>query len=65
MTAIGTWQDEKGLSVFIVGPQGVRQGRVGDVLLAEYRIASVTPQQVRLVHLPSNKEMMLPISAAR
>ncbi|MBB2487000.1 hypothetical protein H5407_17360 [Mitsuaria sp. WAJ17] len=65
MSAIGTWQDELGLSVFIAIPQGVRQGRVGDVLLAEYRIASITPQQVRVVHLPSNKEMMLPISAAR
>jgi len=65
LTVIGTWQDEAGLSVFLASPQGVRQGRVGDVLLVEYRIVSVTTQQVKLIHLPTNKETMLPVSGAR
>jgi hypothetical protein len=58
---IGSWRDEQGPSVFIAGPVGVVQGRTGDVLHAEYRITQITPTQVLLRHLPSNREASLPV----
>lgn len=58
---IGSWRDEQGPSVFIAGPVGVVQARAGDVLQAEYRITQITPAQVLLRHLPSNREASLAV----
>jgi hypothetical protein len=59
---IGGWNDERGASVFVAGPQGVVQGRVGDVLLSEYRITQIAPTQVLLTHLSSNR--IVPLTMA-
>jgi len=59
LQVIGGWLDEKGPSVFVAGPRGVTQGRVGDVLAGEYRIARITPQQVLVTHVPTNREIGL------
>lgn len=64
LQVIGTWKDERGPSVFVVGPQGVVQARAGDTLLSQYTVTEVRPQQLVLRHLPSNRELSLPVSAA-
>lgn len=64
LQVIGSWRDDQGSSVFIAGPSGVLQGRAGDVLLAEYRITQITPQQVMLKHLPSNRDIPLAVPSA-
>lgn len=58
---IGGWTDERGASVFVVGPRGVMQGRVGDVLLSEYRITQITPLQVLVTHVPTNRAIPLAV----
>lgn len=63
LQVIGSWRDAQGASVFVAGPAGVLQGRVGDVLLSEYRIARITPQQMLLQHLPSGREVSLNVPA--
>jgi len=63
LQVIGGWRDERGVSVFVAGPRSVLQGRVGDVLLSEYRITQITPQQVLLRHLPSNRDIPLAVPA--
>lgn len=61
LAVIGGWTDERGVSVFVSGPRGVMQGRVGDVLLSEYRIGQIAPTQVQVTHLPSNRVISLPV----
>lgn len=63
LQVIGSWRDAQGASVFVGGPRGVLHGRVGDVLLNEYRITQITPQQVLLQHLPSNRQIPLTVPA--
>lgn len=58
---IGSWRDEQGASVFLAGPRGVLQGRVGDVLGAEYRVAQITPHQVLLQHLATHRDVPLAV----
>lgn len=61
LQVFGEWSDERGTSVFVAGPRGVMQGRVGDVVLSEYRITQIAPQQVQVVHLPSQRVIPLPV----
>jgi hypothetical protein len=61
LQVVGGWSDERGASVFVAGPRGVMQGRVGDVLLSEYRITQIAPQQVQVTHLPSQRVIALPV----
>jgi hypothetical protein len=73
LQVIGSWQDERGASVFVAGPRGVLQGRVGDVLLSDYRVLSITPSQVMVLQLSINQQFPLatppgalaPVVAAR
>lgn len=58
---IGSWSDEQGPSVFLAGPRGVVQGRVGDLLAAEYRLTQISPQRVLLKHLPTNRDVPLAV----
>ncbi|MFZ5551247.1 MAG: hypothetical protein ACOZJX_21305 [Pseudomonadota bacterium] len=58
---IGSWRDEQGASVFLAGPRGVLQGRVGDVLGGEYRVAQITPHQVLLQHLATQRDIPLAV----
>lgn len=61
MQVIGSWRDAQGASVFLAGPSGVLQARVGDVLLTEFRVAEITPQQVHLKHLLTNQVVSLTV----
>lgn len=60
---IGSWHDERGPSVFLAGPRGVVQGRVGDALGGDYRISAITPQQVVLKHLTDPRDATIPVPA--
>lgn len=64
LQVIGAWSDERGASVFLAGPRGVVHSRVGDLLLAEYRLTRITPQQVLLRHVGSNHDFPLTVPAA-
>jgi hypothetical protein len=64
LQVIGTWNDERGASVFIAGPTGVLQARAGDTLLAEYNVTRISAQQVVLKHLPTNRDLSLDVPAA-
>lgn len=61
---IGAWKDERGASVFIAGPSGVVQARAGDTVLAEYNVTQITPQQVQLRHLPTQRDLALAVPPA-
>ena len=63
LQVIGSWRDDQGSSVFVAGPDGVLVGRVGDVLIGEYLISRITPQQVLLQHVPSNRDVPLAVPA--
>lgn len=64
LQVIGSWRDENGGSVFLAGPHGVLQGRVGQVLLTDYRIVQITPQQILLRHLPTAQDVSLAVPEA-
>jgi len=66
LQVIGTWDDDKGASIFLAAPRGTLQARVGDVLLSEYRVVQVTRHEVLLRHIASNREFRLavPVSSS-
>ncbi len=63
LQVIGGWRDDQGSSVFVAGPSGVSQARVGDVLIGEYQVLRITPQEVVLKHVPSNRDVSLMVPA--
>lgn len=63
LQVVGSWQDERGVSVFVAGPRGVLQGRVGDVLLSDYRVVSITPSQVMVLQISINQQFPLAVPA--
>ena len=63
MQVIGSWRDAQGASVFLSGPRGVLRGRVGEVVMSEYRIEQITPQQVLLKHLATGRDIPLAVPA--
>lgn len=64
LQVIGSWRDDQGASVFMSAPSGVVQGRVGDTVLSQYRIAQITPQRVLFLHLPTKQDVALAVPAA-
>jgi hypothetical protein len=58
---IGTWDDGGATGVFIAGPQGTLLARQGSVLMAEYNVVRITAREVWLQHLPTSRELQLPI----
>lgn len=61
---IGTWGDEANLAVFVAGPQGTVLARQGEVILSDYRVQSITTQQLTLLQNSSQRTWNLPIPAA-
>ena len=61
---IGTWDDGKGLGVFVASPSGTQLARQGAVLLSEYKVMAVTPRQVSLMHIDSHREIRLVVPNA-
>lgn len=61
LEVIGTWNDSGAPGVFIAWQHGTVLARPGSVLLSEYRVLRISPQQVSLLHLASQREWDLPI----
>jgi hypothetical protein len=63
---VGTWTDDKGLSVFLAGPRSTLQARSGDVLMNEYRVTRLTTQEVVIHQIASGQDwrLALPMSAS-
>jgi hypothetical protein len=61
LTVIGTYDDGTGPAVFVAGPNGALLARVGTVLLDEYKVTALTPQQLSLVRISSNQQVHLAI----
>jgi len=63
---VGTWTDDKGLSVFLAGPRSTFQARSGEVLMNEYRVTRLTAQEVVIHQIASGQAwtLALPISAS-
>jgi hypothetical protein len=61
---IGTWDDGTGLAVFVSSPSGALLARPGVVLLGEYSVVSVTPQQLTLRHVASKRDLQIAVPAA-
>ena len=59
---IGTWDDGKEPGVFLSSPYGAVLARPGAMLQSEYRVTSITPQQISLLHIASKREVRLAIS---
>ena len=58
---IGTWDDGAAPGVFMSTAQGTVLARAGTVLLAEYKVTAVTPQQVSITHLATKHVWQLPV----
>ncbi len=63
-TVIGTYEDSEGPAVFLAGPTGALLARKDSVLLGEYRVTAVSPQQISLIQIPSQRELRLTIPRA-
>jgi hypothetical protein len=58
---IGTWDDGKESGVFLSSPNGTLFARPGMTLQAEYKVTAITPQQISLVHLATQREVRLAV----
>jgi hypothetical protein len=61
LQVIGSWLDDRGPSVFVASTYGVVHGRVGDVLMSEYRIVRISSQQVLMSHVRTQRETTLTV----
>lgn len=59
---IGTWDDGKEPGVFLASPYGTVLARPGAMLQSEYRVTSITTQQISFLHVASKREVRLAIS---
>jgi hypothetical protein len=64
LQVIGTWDDGTAPGVFIATAQGTVLARPGTVLLAEYRVTAITPQQVSITHTGSKHVWQLSVPRA-
>lgn len=64
LQVIGTWGDDANLAVFLSGPQGTLLARPGDVLLSDYRVQSITKQQLTLLQNSNQRSWNLNIPTA-
>ena len=58
---IGTWDDGQAPGVFLSSPYGTLLARPGATLQSEYRVTSITPQQITLVQLGTQREVRLAV----
>ena len=59
---IGTWDDGHGPGVFLSSANGTLLARTGATLQSEYKVTAITPQQISLQHLASNREVRLAVA---
>lgn len=58
---IGTWDDGKESGVFLSSPNGTLFARPGMTLQAEYKVTAITPKQISLLHLATQREVSLAV----
>jgi hypothetical protein len=58
---IGGWRDAEDARVFLAGPTGTLQARVGDVILG-YQLREIAPQKITLVHLSTQRQVVVDVS---
>jgi len=56
---IGTWDDGIAPGVFVSTPGGTKLARKGTVLIMEYLVTALTPQQLTLQQISSKREVQL------
>lgn len=61
---IGTWGDDTNMGVFLAGPQGTVLARPGDMVLSDYRVQSITKQQLTLQQNSNQRSWTLAIPSA-
>lgn len=59
---IGTWDDPSAPGVFLSSANGTLLARPGMTLQAEYKVTAITPQQISLVHLATQREIRLALN---
>ena len=59
---IGTWDDGQAPGVFLSSPTGTVLARPGATLQAEYKVVAITPQQISLLHLATQREVRLAVT---
>ena len=64
LQVIGTWGDVDNLAAFLSGPQGTVLAHPGDVLLRQYRVQSITKQQVTLLQSSNQRVWNIAIPTA-
>ncbi|MDO9236954.1 MAG: hypothetical protein Q7U28_13105 [Aquabacterium sp.] len=64
LQVVGTWGEGATMGVFLAGPQGTVLARQGDVLLSQYRVQSITKQQLSLLQNSNQRVWNLPIPVA-
>lgn len=61
LQVIGTYDDGGAPAVFVATAIGTLIARPGTVLLAEYRVTGITPQQVSLIQVSTQRTIQLPV----
>ncbi len=61
LQVIGTYDDGGAPAVFVATAMGTLIARPGTVLLAEYRVTAITPQQVSLTQVSTQRTIQLSI----
>jgi hypothetical protein len=61
LQVIGTYDDGGPPAVFVATPTGTLIARAGTVLLAEYRVTSITPQQVAITEVSTQRTLQLAV----
>lgn len=61
LQVIGTYDDGGAPAVFVATAMGTLIARPGTVLLAEYQVTVITPQQVSLTQVSTQRTIQLPV----
>lgn len=64
LQVIGTWGPDSDLAVFLAGPQGTLLAHTGDIVMAQYRVQSISKQQITLLQSSNRRTWNLPIPLA-
>ena len=62
LQVVGTFDDGTTPAVFVATSRGTLLARAGTVLLSEYKVTAITPQQITVVQLSTQKATNLPIA---
>lgn len=61
LQVIGTWQDSKGLSVFVSNSQETAQVRLGDMLFSQYRVTQLAADHIMIHDAARKSDFSYPV----